>query len=122
MKRKPILGETLFSLNVGNAARRSPQILTPVRVSLVGRKYFECEHPGCSGRFAVKHHLDTWNEVTDCLASSALYETKEEYAIERETTWLTVDIRAKFAAHGPLDLPLQTLRDIAALLSVGVRK
>ena len=41
MKTKPVVGQVLYSLNVGNAARNCGQVLTPVTVVSVGRKYFK---------------------------------------------------------------------------------
>jgi len=117
MKRKPILGESLFSLNIGNAARYAPPSLTPVHVSKVGRKYFECSELGERSHRISKYDLITWREVTDYIANSALYETAEEYDRELETNRLEKQIWAKVAGYGRIDLPLQTLRDIAALIS-----
>lgn len=41
-KPTPQVGQTLYSLNIGNAARNCEQKLKPVIVRKVGRKYFEC--------------------------------------------------------------------------------
>lgn len=81
MKRKPIVGETLYSLNIGNAARYSDQKLTPVVVSKVGRKYFYADRINSS--FSTKYHLDSWVEATNYCANSKLYETEEEWADDK---------------------------------------
>ena len=40
--KKPIVGQILFSLNIGNAARNREQNLTPMIVTRVGTKRFYC--------------------------------------------------------------------------------
>ncbi len=58
--RKPTVGETLYSLNIGNATRGKVQKLTPVKVLKVGRKYFttgvEC---GPEWKKELKEYLET---------------------------------------------------------------
>lgn len=67
MKRKPIVGETLFSLNVGNDARHGvPQILTPMVVKSVGKKYFKLSRP--ESNWTVEFYLEDWSQKTEFCA------------------------------------------------------
>lgn len=72
MKRyPPKIGDRLFSLNIGNAARRSKQELTPVIVTNVGRIYFyACRE----GFYSVvnKHRINNWQQHSEYLADSKL--------------------------------------------------
>jgi hypothetical protein len=62
MRQPPKVGQTLYSLNVNDAARGGkPQILTPVTVVSVGRKYFEVDGPGIFR--GQKHKLEDWVQV-----------------------------------------------------------
>lgn len=117
---KPTVGQTLYSLNVGNAAGKyRPQKLTPVEVISVGRKYFKCRPVGSTYRHEeAEYHLDTWREKTDYTPSSALYETEKEWDDEKERDLLFSKISNEFShyAHKKTSLSIETLRQIAALL------
>lgn len=73
-------GTVLYSLNVGNAARRQNQKLTPVVVQTVGRKYFTVRVQGVTNDYNdVQYHIEDWREKTEYTANSKLYESVEEY-------------------------------------------
>ena len=95
MKPTPTIGQTLYSLNVGNAARRIPQTLKPVVVTKVGRKYFTVGE----GWRATEYHLHDWREKSDYMANSRLYASEQEYADEKETSEICGRI-AKAFEHG----------------------
>lgn len=114
-RKKPVVGQILYSLNVGNAARRTEQKLTPVKVVKVGRKYFSCQQEG--RRFTTEYHLDSWCEKTEYLASSHLYENPEEWENQREATQICKEIYAAFEyRHNKKNLSLATLRAIKKLI------
>ena len=71
-KPKPIVGQKLYSLNVGNAARGRAQFLTEVEVIKVGRKYFSCKEVG--GWQDFEYRLSDWGQKTNFSATSFLYE------------------------------------------------
>lgn len=116
MKTKPYVGQVLFSLNIGNAARWKPSVLTAVIVRSVGRKYFLCspnEHP----RAETKYRIADWSEETGGYsATSHLYAHAKEWEDERECSELSKVIFSAFEygsnKHG---IPLEVLRQIAAL-------
>ncbi len=92
---KPKVGQIVFSLNVGNAARRSPQVLTPMRVTSVGRKYFTAETDGQHWT-RTKFHLENWREVSNYSQNYSLYETEQAYADEKETNMIAGKLGAMF--------------------------
>ena len=109
MKRKPIVGETLFSLNIGNAARRgTPQILTPVIVTKVGNKYF---FAGRTANFQRQYHLDTWLEKSDFCADSKLYASEQEWEDEKEQAELCNTIEGWFKYGNLMNVKLDVLRE-----------
>lgn len=116
-KRKPVLGETLFRLNTGNAARHCEQKLVEVTVTRIGRKYFTCA-PTDSQLKGNTHefHIDTWRERTDYCQVYALYEKPEEWYDERETTALLGLLRQEFTRYGKSPLSLAALRQIKAII------
>uniref|UniRef100_A0A6M3J5B1 Uncharacterized protein n=1 Tax=viral metagenome TaxID=1070528 RepID=A0A6M3J5B1_9ZZZZ len=82
---KPEVGQILYSLNVGNAARRSEQNLTPVEVVKVGRKYFTCKPEGGSRYSETQYHLDDWTEKSDYSVNSVLFTSPQEWEDEKES-------------------------------------
>lgn len=116
MKRKPVVGETLFDLNVGNAARWREQKLTPVKVTAVGRKYFKCKPEGASDYLEKEYHIDTWRQKTEYSANHQLYETEQEYIDDRDTNQIAFELRTLFSSCGKCKIPVATLRQIKALI------
>lgn len=110
------VGQVLFSLNVGDAARRGrEQKLTPVTVCKVGRKYFYTGEPSYEYRWC-KFNLDDLREVSD-FPSQRLYLTEQAWLDEQEARMLRDRIRQTF--DGDYDRPrhsLETLRAIVELL------
>lgn len=112
----PKVGQTLYSLNVGNAARRTEQKLTPVIVRKVGRKYFECSPEDWSENKTV-YHLDNWQEKTEGVEDSCLYQTEQEWLDEQETVRIYAVIRNKFETYGrAATLSLDKLRRIKEII------
>ena len=96
---KPVLklGQTLYSLNVGNACRRTEQKLTPCEVSKIGRKYFEIifkDHWR-----PIQFHIDTWSEKTEYTSSYCLYTSPQEWEDEKKSEAIYTDISKNFG-HG----------------------
>ena len=112
MKRKPTVGQRMFSLNVGNAARHRDQVLTPVVVSKVGRKYFTAKRDNEYG-IETEYRLDDWRENHEFSPNSKLYETKEEWEDEKECERLLDTIHKTFDhGAGCNRFKLETLRQI----------
>ena len=123
--RKPVVGEALYSLNVGNAARSVEQKLTKVIVTKVGRKYFTCikeEYIGTSfADMGIEYHLDSWWEKTECIASSALYENEQEWVDEVETGKICKKVYEAFEyGKNKKELSLVDLRKIADILNLEI--
>ena len=114
--RKPEVGETLFSLNIGNAARNSEQVWTPVGVAKGGRKYFTVGE-GFNG---VKYRLSDWRQVTDYSPDSCLYESEQEFEDEKEYRVLAGALREAFKyGRRTQGLSLAALRKIHAIVFGG---
>lgn len=114
---KPVVGQRLFSLNIGNYARNKTQSLTPVLVVSVGRKYFKCvpEGSGSTSWNSTEYHLGTWREKTDYSATSCLYESAQAWEDEKESSAIANEIREAFRYASPT-LPLASLRQIQSIL------
>lgn len=114
MKDKPKIGQILFSLNVGNAARRGePQSLTPVTVVSVGRKYFECKEDGYN--FTRKYHLENWRHASESSPTSKLYLTEEEWENEKLQSELSYKIYSSFE-YGRSKFTLEQLKQVDSIL------
>lgn len=112
---KPQVGQKLFLLNVGNNARRVPQVLTPATVTKVGRKYFTVARDAHRG-WEIDFHLESWIEKTEYSPGWAIYLSEQEWEDEEEASRLYDEIqRLAFDSFRPV-LPLETLRKIRALL------
>ena len=118
MKRKPTLGETLFDLNIGNAAGRGlAQILTPVVVKAVGRKYFTCAPAEGGYRPETTYALKDWQQKTEYCRDHQLYETAQEWKNEKEAGEILAELRVEFSHYSRCKTPLETLRAIKSLLA-----
>ena len=112
-KPEPKVGQILYSLNVGNAARRGvEQKLTPVVVMSVGRKYFTCGE----GFNAKQYCLGSWQENTNFTATSCLYETEQEWADDKRRDELLSRLRNEFGTFGNSRMSLGQLERITAIL------
>lgn len=117
---KPEVGQTLYSLNIGNAARYSKQKLTPVIVTKVGRKYFLCKQG--DHRFKTQYRLDNWYEKTDYTANSKLYLNPQHWEDEREATDICKLIYKTFEyGRNREGVSLGVLREIKRLIEVAIK-
>lgn len=116
MKRKPQIGETLYSLNIGNAARYREQKLTPMVVTAVGRKYFSLKQEGWN--ITVDFHLDTWRQKTEYCQDHRLYETEQEWLNEKEEEKICQFLESSFRnGQNLLKVSLDDLRVVKDILS-----
>jgi hypothetical protein len=115
-KRKPVVGETLYALNVGNAARRREQSLTPVEVVAVGRKYFRTKPEGLIHENTF--YLSNWGQKTEYAEDTRLYESPQEWEDEKERHALIGKMRSVFDYRGEAyHLSLDSLRTIASMVA-----
>ena len=112
--RKPVVGETLWMLNVGNAARDVPQTLTPSKVTKVGKKYFTVGEDWRETQF----HLEDWREKSEYSARYALYESEQAWKDEMESTRLCREIGEAFQyGRNAKGLSIPSLRAIHGILT-----
>ena len=118
-KQIPKVGQTLYSLNVGNASRRIPQVLTEVIVERVGRKYFTTRRP--DGHIETSFRLEDWEENAGGYAPNAkLYESPQQWEDEKEEKQICREIRDAFEFGGnQRALQLHHLRAIKAIIDHG---
>lgn len=116
MKRKPIIGETLYSLNVGNKAGRGrEQKLTPMIVHSVGRKYFTLKQGDWN--IFVEFHIDAWRQKTEYCEDHKLYETEQEWLDEEESKKYCKVIYESFPyGMNSRNLSLRNLREICDII------
>lgn len=112
MNNKPEVGQIVYSLNITNAARHKEQVLTPIKVTKIGRKYFTCGE-----RWeATQYHLDTWVEKTEYSASSRVYENSTEWEEEKEATDLLQYLKNEFGRIPRSSVSLPALRTIKGIV------
>ena len=111
-RQPPQVGEKLYSLNVGNAARGCEKKLTPVTVTKVGRKYFTCGE----GWGAVQYHLSDWRQKTEYGVTSRLYRDPQEWEDKRESEQLLREVRGRLDWGSSLRLTLDQLRRIKSII------
>jgi hypothetical protein len=114
-KPNPIVGQTLYSLNVGNAARYREHVLAAVVVTKVGRKYFTAQPDGKSYE-ARDYRLGSWRQKTEYSADSELYTDPKEWEDEKEALEISKRIRREFDHFSKPTQTLDQLRRIAAIL------
>jgi hypothetical protein len=111
-KRKPIVGETLYSLNIGNAARGCEQVLTPVIVEKVGNKYFSCHN----GYYSRKYNISNWMEYSQYMPNSILYEKEQDWLDKKEAEEIFRKLRELFTSYGKINFTLEQLRKVQEIL------
>lgn len=117
MKPKVTVGQKLFSLNIGNAARHRKQVLTPVVVTKVGLKYFTVAEDD-KWRLESQYHIDTWREKTEYTEHSKLYESEQSYKDEVERGSICLRLWKCFEyGRNQMNLSNETLRKIDALVN-----
>lgn len=85
--RKPSVGETLYMLNVGDRAGGVEQVLRPVIVIRVGRKYFTVCEPEYEGKdwMHERFYIDSWRHDAGGYAPCwALYESAVDFEREKQ--------------------------------------
>lgn len=97
--KKPEVGQTVYRLPIGNAARRGNVELTPVVVTKVGRKYFtvgeDCQ--------AQQFFIDGWHQnAGEYIADFRCFESPEEWDKERVMSAKTMFIRKFFNSYAKL--------------------
>ena len=113
---KPKVGDILYSLNIGNAARNQKQVLKRVEVKKVGRKYFTVGDEGNSW-WEQQYHLSNWRMKTEYSADSYLYRTVKEYKDEKEEHKICKNLSDCFEyGKNKLRLSLSDLRRIESIL------
>jgi hypothetical protein len=113
---KPVVGQKMFKLNIGNNVRRVPQCLTEVIVSKVGRKYFsviEDGRPFTEIQFSIEDRI----EKTEYSAGWCIYESAKEYEDEKESSSICREIKESFEyGNNRKKLSLHALRKIKEIL------
>jgi hypothetical protein len=117
VKRRPVVGETLFDLAIGNSGRgRTEDKITPVKVLSVGRKYFVCGEDPKKTWGHTKYDIETWEEVTQYCRNHCLYESLQERIDERATAEIRDYLRARFGTYSDkTGFTLDQLRRIKAI-------
>lgn len=112
---KPEVGQTVYSLNVGNAARNCEQKLTPIVVTKVGRKYFTCGE----GWQATRYYIEDWCEKTNYSANTSLYESPKEWEDEKLRAELFIKVKSELGAYGcNRNITLKQIQGIAKILNL----
>jgi hypothetical protein len=115
-RENPVVGQILYSLNVGSAARNCPQMLGPVRVISVGRKYFTVLKDGCSDWCKTKYYLEDWREVSDYTPDTRLYVSEKEYDDDKLHNEMASMIMQAF--NRQCNMNTYSLEDLAAICSI----
>lgn len=117
-KMRVFVGLRLFRLNVGNNARHVPQVLTPVVVTKVGRKYFWVKRERTDNQpwgFESRHLVECWTEDNGGYTPNyALYESEQEWADSKERICLAAKIKSEL--QWDREYSLETLRAIANIM------
>lgn len=116
--RKPILGEELYLVDVGNRARRNMGQQRTCTVSKIGRKYFTVSYKSSSDYvWEAVFTLDEWHEKTDYSAQYSLYESEQEYKDTLEASKWKQAFSKRFQYGGGRNT-LKQLKEAAAILNI----
>lgn len=113
INKKPEIGQTVYKLNIGNAARNREQVLTEATVTKVGRKYFTISSNG----FEQEAYIEGWYENSgQYLANFRLYETPEQWDEEKEQRRIEDRLRNCFSGFNRPKYALSKLKRIELIL------
>lgn len=109
---------TLYSLNVGNAARgKVKRELTRYRVTSIGRKYFKIIRDDATGWRELEFHIDSWSENTRYSSDHKLYADPQDWEDEKTEADLSNMIYKAFDyGRNNLNLSLDRLEKIVAII------
>ncbi len=115
---KPYVGQTVYSLNIGNAARNREQVLTEYRVVGVGRKYFTIQRHDSTGNIGkIQFTINDWRQNTNYCEDHCLYTSRQDYEDEKESNDICRQLGDAFKySHNNLKIGLDRLRKIAKIL------
>lgn len=113
------VGQVIWTLNVGNAARRCGQELTERVITKVGRKYFYIE----VFRRKVKFEIETLEECSDYTSDYKVYINKQDYFNEIKKRELLTGIRGILTPQfGVSKVSLDTVISVAKILGLDVEE
>jgi hypothetical protein len=109
------VGQTIFLKPIGNAARRSTDLIE-TKIAKIGKKYFEVEN-GYYGRFFIDTLTQDGGQY---ISNYQGYLSKEELETERETKRLYDKIREEYFnsySSGAFNIGLGKLKKIEDILN-----
>ena len=116
------VGQILYSLNVGNAARNKEQVLIPVVVTKIGRKYFTAQIEN-KDYTSTQYRIDSMVENTNFSATSRLYISSNDYYNEKESSEICRELWGFFEyGHNKNNLSIDCLREIRRIVSANDTK
>lgn len=109
------VGDKVYLKAVGNLARHRKEVfIKEAEISKVGRKYFEVGE----GHKPLKFHIeDSKQETGGYIADWELYFSEQEILDEEEFKKLSWEIKSKFDTYGKVQLTLDQLRRIKAIIT-----
>jgi hypothetical protein len=114
MKKKTVeVGQTVYSLPIGNAARYSSQVLTPRIVTKVGRKYFYYEQYGNPIKISLEDFCEYAGEY---ISNVKVYLSEQEWSDEKVATKLLAEVRRKVGMRCTEALTITQLKAILSIL------
>ena len=114
MKKKTVeVGQTVYSLPIGNAARRGTQELTPHIVTKVGRKYFYYEQYSRDVKISLEDFCEYAGEYT---SSAKVYLSEQEWADDKVAYKLLEEVQRRLGMRSSKDLTITQLNTILSIL------
>lgn len=114
MKKKTVeVGQTVYSLPIGNAARRGALVLTPRIVTKVGRKYFYYEQYGHPIKISLEDFCDYAGEYT---SNVRVYLSEQEWEDEKVAAKLLEEVQRKVSMYRAKSLTITQLKGILVIL------
>lgn len=111
------VGQTVYVKPVGNAARRSKEIIE-AKVSKIGNKFFYLETPGVYNRFSGLRFFieDLSHDGKGYISDYQVYLSEQEIKDEKTANHLHDEIRKRFSYYYP-SLPLDKLKKIHEIIN-----
>jgi len=114
--KKPEVGQIVFSLNINRAHEGKKQVLTPIEVKTVGRKYFTAGKPDYSPHMDTQYFISDGSENSGFMPDSHAYESPQAWEDDKEHKSLFCYVLDVFQGYQRSNLSLEDLRDIKKII------
>ena len=109
------IGQTIYSLNIGNLERNVEQKLTPMIVNKIGRKYFHASPIGWNN-MSTTFHIEDLKEKSDYMPEHKIYLNELEWEEDKLKQKLNTELKEYFNIYSTSSLSIDAMQKILTII------